>query len=278
VIRPLFLAMTLLAAALPSAAQSIVTPAAASAGSESSAIQGAQPADAGRRVQFLPRALFHMSGEHLSGDDEQFVWEANLGGELDFLDWGLGRATFAANYQVMLGEEFKAFDPNQGNYMLDAAGSARLGGVEVSGVFHHVSRHRSDRAIPRAVDWNMVGGRLQGKGALGVMFIDAQAQFLGVIQKSYVDYEWELDGRVRNDIVLRPGIGVLFGGNLRLVGVDGSRSRGTQIGARAEGGVRFDGQMGAVELFVAVERRIDPVTLEFGTMSWLAAGFRFLNR
>jgi hypothetical protein len=42
--------------------------------------------------------------------------------------------------------------------------------------------------------------------------------------------------------------------------------------------VRLDGRMGAIELFVAVERRIDPATLEFGTLDWVAVGFRLLNR
>ena len=108
--------------------------------------------------------------------------------------------------------------------------------------------------------------------------MDAQVQFLKVIQRSYVDYEWEIDGRLRSDLVLRPGVGVLFGGDVRVLGVDGSRGRETQIGGRAEGGVRLDGVMGAVELFVAVERRIDPATLEFGTLNWVAVGFRLLNR
>lgn len=226
----------------------------------------------------MPRALFHMSGEHLSGDDPGFVWEANFGGDMDVIDWGRGRATFVANYQVILGEEFKAFDPNQGNYVIGASGSARLAGAEVSGVFHHESRHRSDRLLPRPVDWNMAGARVQGKPALGVAFLDVQAQFLKVIQRSYVDYEWELDGRLRGDIVLRPGIGVLFAGDVQLLGVDGSRGRDSQVGGRAEGGVRLDGRMGAIELFVAVERRIDPATLEFGTQDWVAVGFRLLNR
>ncbi len=229
-------------------------------------------------VQFMSRSLFQMSAEHLSGDDESFVWEANFGGDLDVLDWGRGRATFVANYQVILGEEFKAFDPNQGNYTLGTSGSVRLGGAEISGVFHHESRHRSDRTLPQPVDWNMVGARVGAKPTPGAMFMDAQVQFLKVIQRSYVDYEWEVDGRLRSDLVLRPGVGVLFGGDVRVVGVDASRGRETQVGGRAEGGLRLDGVMGAIELFVAVERRIDPATLEFGTRNWAAVGFRLLNR
>lgn len=251
-----------LAAAVPAAAQS-TTPAATPAASEP--------------VAFLPRTLFHMGGEHLSGTDEQFVWEANFGGEVDFVDWGRGRATFVANYQVIMGEEFKAFDPNQGNYVLDGLASVRIAGFEVAGVFHHESRHLSDRAKRQAVDWNMLGARVQRRVALGVLHLDAQGGWLDTVQRTYVDYDWEAHGRVRGDVIVRPGVGVLMDVGVRAFGVDGSRSRGTQTGVRAEGGLRLDGRMGAVELFVAAERRVDPSPLAFGTASWITAGFRLLS-
>jgi len=54
--------------------------------------------------------------------------------------------------------------------------------------------------------------------------------------------------------------------------------RGGPNGFRAEGGVRFEGSGGAVELFVGAERRIDPYPLEFGTATWMTAGFRLLSR
>ncbi len=43
-----------------------------------------------------------------------FVWDTNFGGELDVIDYRTGRATFVANYQAILGDEFRHFDPNQG--------------------------------------------------------------------------------------------------------------------------------------------------------------------
>jgi hypothetical protein len=226
----------------------------------------------------MPRALFHMGAEHLSTESEQFKWEANFGGDVDFVDWGAGRATFVANYQVMLGDEFKAFDPNQGNYVLGFSGSARLAGTELTTVFHHESRHLSDRLKRTPVDWNMVGFRVQRKQGLGKAFLDAQGQVLSVVQKSFVDYTWEADGRVRTDMVLQPGVGVLASVDLHVIGVDGSRGRGTQTGVRAEGGLRFDGEMGAIELFAGVERRVDPEVLAFGTMRWVTFGFRLTSR
>lgn len=219
-----------------------------------------------------------MGAEHLATDSQEFVWEANFGGAVDLVDWRAGRATFFANYQVMMGEELKAFDPNQGNYVLGFTGSSRIGAAEVAGVFHHESRHLSDRPKVTPVDWNQVGVRLLYGRTAGALSLDTQAQFLGTVQKSHVDYTWEFAGRTRGDIVLRPGIGAMVSGNLRVIGVDGSRNRGTQTGGRLEGGLRFDGEKGALELFVAVERRVDPRVREFGTMDWLAVGFRLSNR
>jgi hypothetical protein len=261
VIRRVLLTLTLLAFTAPVAAQSPPAPAPTT-----------QP------VKFLPRVQLSMGAEHLSGDDQQFVWDANFGGEFDIVDWGLGRTTFIANYQVVLGEEFKAFDPNQGNYILGLSGSVRLGGVEVTGLFHHESRHLADRPKRTPVDWNMIGARVQKRLTAGRMFVDGHAGIRGVIQKSFVDYTWELDGRLRNDVILRPGFGVLVSLDVQVLGVDGTRSRGTQTGTRAEGGVRIDGGMGALELFLAVERRVDPGPLEFGSANWLMAGFRLVNR
>jgi hypothetical protein len=60
--------------------------------------------------------------------------------------------------------------------------------------------------------------------------------------------------------------------------VDGSRDRGRQHGYRGEAGVRLEGRGGAAELFAALERRIDPYQLEFGTVTWAMAGFRLLTR
>lgn len=250
------------------------------AGAASATAQTATPApqSSGPGVRFLSRTLFHLGVEKLSGDRRDFVWEGDIGGVIDFLDWGSGRATFVGNYQVVMGDELKAFDTNQGNYILGFSGSVRMGAAEVAGVFHHESRHLADRAKVLPVDWNMVGARLTHRGNAGALFLETEGQFLGVVQRTSVDYEWEADGRVRGDLILRPGVGVLLGMNLRVLGVTGAFGRGTQTGARAEGGIRFDGEVGAIELFVAGERRIDPALFEPGTMNFVMAGFRLLSR
>ena len=229
-------------------------------------------------VEILPRFDFHLSAEHFGSDDPRFVWDTNFGGELDVLDYGRGRATFEANYQAILGEEYKKFDPNQGNYILAGVGSVRAGAWEVAGVFYHQSRHLADRANRQAVDWNMLGGRVRRRAMLGRVIVDGRADLRAVIQNSFVDYRWELDSRLAARRDVGPGVALIAAGALRLLGVDDSRGRDTQHGYRAEGGVRIEGRGAAAEIFVSMERRIDPYPLESSTASWLTAGFRLLSR
>jgi hypothetical protein len=230
------------------------------------------------RVELLPRSVFHLSAEHLSGDDVQFVWDMNFGGELDVIDYRSGRASFVANYQAILGDEFRRFDPNQGNYILSGSASVRATSVEVAGVFYHQSRHLADRANRVAVAWNMVGARVQREVTAGRAHLDARVDVRGVVAKSFVDYTWEIETAVRSDVQIRPAVTAVFGGTFRRLGVNDTQNRGDQTGFRGEGGVRFEGRAGAMEFFLSAERRVDPDPLQFGTASWVTVGFRLLSR
>lgn len=231
-----------------------------------------------RGVTFLSRFAFHLAAQHLSGDDERYVWDADYGGELDLVDVGAGRATFYANYQVVLGEEFHAFDPNQGNYVLGGRASIRVHGWEGAFVFHHLSRHLADRFKRVPVDWNMVGGRVVRSFEIGSAAFEGRADVRGVVLKSFVDYDWEVDAGIRGRYPLASRVALVSDVAVRRVWVDGSRNRGAQQGARGELGLRLDGGAAAVELFVAAERRIDAHPLVFGTEQWVTAGFRLVNR
>jgi hypothetical protein len=229
-------------------------------------------------VRFLTRSALHLNAQHLSSDDSRFVWDTSFGGEIDFVDYASGRLTFAADYQAVLGEELRAFDPNHGNYVLEASASARIDSFELVAVFHHVSRHLSDRPKERPVDWNMLGARGLKTWQRGPTRVLARAGLLGVVQKSAVDYRWELDTGIDARIGLTPGVAGISSFSVRALGVDGSQNRATQGGFRAEGGMRFEGGAAAIELFLAAERRIDPYPLEFSTVTWASAGFRLLSR
>ena len=86
------------------------------------------------------------------------MWDADFGGELDVVDYGVGRFTFEANYQVVVGEEIRYFDPNQGNYILAGNVSARTRGSKSRGsciTSHDISRidpNRMPSTGTRSVD------------------------------------------------------------------------------------------------------------------------------
>ena len=229
-------------------------------------------------VQLLPRTTFLLSAEHLWDESLAFVWDMNFGGALDVIDYGTGRATFLANYQAILGDEIRHFDPNQGNYILSGTASVRTPSVEVAGVFYHQSRHLADRDNRVAVAWNMAGVRLERSLTAGRTRVDGRVDVRGVVARAFVDYTWEIEGAVRSDVQIRPTVAVLFAGTIRRLGVDDSQNRGDQTGFRGETGVRFEGRRGAMEFFLAAEQRIDPSPLEFGTARWASVGFRLLSR
>ena len=241
-------------------------------------LASASPAAAQNAIQFFPRFDFHLAAEHLENDDPRFVWDTNFGGDLDLVDYGRGRMTFAANYEAVLGEQFRHFDPNQGNYLLDVSTSLRVGGIEAAALFHHTSRHLSDRFKVTPVDWNMLGASVTHSTRRGAMQLRTHGDVLGVLLKSNVDYRWEANGGVSIRVPLHARISAISAGSARLVGVDGTLDRGTQRGGRAEGGLRFEGKGGAIELIVAAERRIDAYPLENVATSWFSAGFRFVSR
>jgi len=258
------------------AALTLVLTTAASALAQTAPTQATGAGSSG--PEFLSRFDFLVGLEYLVSDDPRFVWDAYWGGDLDVIDYGRGALTFAAIYETILGNEFREFDPNQGNYMLEGSASVRARAVEVAGVFHHVSRHLSDRPKRFPVDWNMIGGRVRGNLIRGRTEIRAQVDMRGVIEKSFVDYDWEMDAVSRVRMGLTPRTSLVGTGGFGVVGVDGSRDRGDQYGWRGEGGVHVDGGAAALELFVAGERRIDPYQLEFSTATWLTTGFRLLSR
>src|SRR3954470_4122480 len=136
---------------------------------------------------FMSRYDFHLSAAALAVNDPRFWWETHFGGDIDVADYVVGRSSILVDFEAVLGDEFRPFDPNQGNYTLEASSSARVNGTEIAVVFHHVSRHLSDRPKRFAIAWNVLGGRVLRRVEVSGVTVDVVASGGKVVQNSYVD-------------------------------------------------------------------------------------------
>jgi hypothetical protein len=243
---------------------------------------GPQPVDQPASAPaFFPRYNFQLAANSLSGGDPRFTWDAHFGGAADLVDYVKGRASVVADYEAVLGSEFRAFDPNQGLYVLETSGSWRVGETEIAGVFHHVSRHISDRPKRYAIAWNVLGARVLRHVDLGGRASVAVIAGAGrIVQHADVDYQWNADLDVAVRYRLNAHAGVFAHGSGEVFTVDPAvRGRtDSQRGGRFEGGVRFDGTGGALELFAGVERRLDADPHDYLPQTWAIAGFRMVSK
>jgi hypothetical protein len=211
--------------------------------------------------------------------DEHFSWDGFLGGDADVLDYRYGRLSALADYHVVLGTEYRAFDPNQAYYTLETAASYRLRRVELVAFFHHVSRHLSDRPKPFSIAWNVAGVRVLHQVSAKGVVVDLSAEGGAVTQYSNVDYRGAGGFDVMARRPINPHLAVYAHVRGELFTVDEAvMNRGTQFGDRVEAGVRIIGRAGILELFAGGERRIDADPLAGQTRTWALAGFRLMNR
>jgi hypothetical protein len=229
--------------------------------------------------QFLPRYDFHLAAASLgSGDHTRFMWDTHWGGDFDLVDYVVGRFGFLVDYQAVLGNEFRPFDPNQGNYTLEFSGSGRINGTEIAAVFHHVSRHLGDRPKRGSVAVNVLEARVLRRFDPAGTTVDVKLEGGHALQRAYVDYTWIGSA----DVTARRGVNGTLSAYGRVYGefYGTERSiagRGTQRGGRLEAGVRLRGKGGAMDLFAGYERVIDADPLDRQPRSWPFVGFRLVN-
>jgi len=241
--------------------------------------QRQMPAPASDKPDFLTRYDFHLGAAALSGDDPRFSWDTHFGGELDMVDYVVGRASVLVDYAAVLGNEFRSFDPNQGNYILETSLSLRAGKTEFAAFFHHESRHLSDRAKLLSIAWNTAGVRGLRRASFGASTLDLSVEAGYVTEHAYVDYKWigQADVLARFPLNTHVGLfahtsGQLFGLNPAIAG------REQQAGGLVEAGVRLNGRTGAIELFAGYEKRVDADPLARQPQHWGLAGFRMVSR
>jgi hypothetical protein len=231
---------------------------------------------------FLTRYDFQLEANVLSGDNgREFRWDSHFGGEFDLINYVKGRLTVVGDYEAVLGSEFRPFDPNQGIYTLEPAVSWFVGDNELSFVFHHVSRHLSDRPKTYAIAYNAALGRYLRKFILSDRTsLSVRASAGKVTQKSQVDYTWTVDWDVVARHPMNPhlelfarSIGEVFGVNPVIRGRDSA-----QNSTRLELGTRVIGQKADLELFVGAEHRLDASAIDFVPVSWAIAGFRVVSK
>lgn len=243
------------------------------------------PAPAG--PEFLPRYDFHLSVDSLmppkdtpeAAADERFSWDTHFGGSFDVVDVVVARAGATIDFEAIEGSEYRPFDPNQGNYLLEGFVLGRLGGrTELGAIFHHVSRHLSDRPKREAIAWNELGARLLHRVDAGPATVDLDVEGGWAIQHSFVDYTWLGEGHVLVRRPFSPRIGVFGRASVKLFGVNDQSDRGTQTGVRVEGGVRLGGRGGVMELYVGYENRVDAYPFDRVSQQWGLAGLRLVSR
>jgi hypothetical protein len=230
-------------------------------------------------VKFLSRAEYYFEWSKNISADERFNWNGHIGLDVDLIDFGTGRITFVADYEAVLGDERRIFDLNHGNYILESAVVFRRGPVEVSGVFHHVSRHLSDRSNTPAISWNTYGVRVERSVGRGRSTLDARYQAAVAVQQAFVDYTWMMDLRLRLAHQATNRAIFFVGGTGGFIGVDRVLfDRERQCGMAFDAGLRLLGEVAAAEIFVGYERRVDAFPTERFRLRMFTIGFRLTSK
>jgi hypothetical protein len=224
---------------------------------------------------FLPRFDFAISLASLASSDPRFSYDGRATADFDIVDYVKGRTSVFAQYQVVMGNQLRAFDPNQGNYTFEGSSSLRLHGTEVAGVFHHLSRHLSDRPNVQSIAFNAAGGRVLHHFERGKTGIDARADVEKVVQHAFLDYSWTAQAHAAAQRPLNTMMTVFGRATFETYGVDPAiAGRSQQNGGRVEGGLLIGGRRAAVEMYAGWEQVVDAYPLERAIKRFSFIGFR----
>lgn len=224
-------------------------------------------------VELVPDARIDMKAARYAPGDPDLHWTGWVGAGLGLLRVSGVTGYFAGDIETTLGGERRAFDATQANYHLEVGFRRELGPTEVGMVFHHVSRHLSDRPKEQAVDWNVLGLRATRRFADR---LDVSVGLGRAIQESLVGYRWEATGHADADL-LRRGRGSLYARlDLRAVRAESSEAfpREGFLDVLAEAGARTGSGPRRLDVFVAFELRHDVRVLEGGSRDRALLGFR----
>lgn len=249
-------------------------------------VSGPQPLEGPiDHFEFFSRYDFQLGANLIGGDrtPDLFRWDAHFGGEMDVFNYVKGRVTVVTDYEAVMGSELRPFDPVQGNYVLEPAASWFVGKNEFAFVFHHVSRHLSDRPKRYAIAFNIAEGRYLRKFNVNGTTVGVRASAGRITQHSDVDYTWAADWDV---MVVRPVNPYLqwYGRSTgEMYGTDPAAIQGrtgVQNTFRLEVGPRLIGKKADFEFYGGFERRLDAYALDYfrPVSNWGILGFRIASK
>jgi hypothetical protein len=226
----------------------------------------------------LSRAAFYFEWGSLITSDPRFAWDSGMGLDLTVADFGRARVNFSSAYEAVLGSELRPFELNHGNYFLEGSVESQIRSVVITGAFHHVSRHLSDRPNTNIIAWNVLDARARRRFLVGRSTLDAELAAGHVAQHTFVDYRWTSDLSLRLRRPVNSRVAVFASGVGHLIGVDTAKlGRDRQCGARLEAGVHIAGRAAGLELFGGYERRIDGYPTERTRLRAFTLGFRLVS-
>jgi hypothetical protein len=233
--------------------------------------------------EFFSRYDFQLQANLITGDKpDLFRWDSHFGGEFDILNYVKGRATIVTDYEAVMGSEYRPFDPNQGIYILEPAMSWFVGRNEVAFVFHHISRHFSDRPKPYSIAFNVIEGRYLRKFHAGGTSIAVRTSAGKIVQHSDVDYVWTVDWDVMVVHPMNPHVQWYGRTTGEMFGVDPAVRGRTDVQhtTRLELGTRLIATKADLELFVGVEHRLDATPTDYfrPAVTWGIVGFRVASK
>ena len=246
------------------------------------------PAPAG--PEFLPRYDFHLSVDSLSPPkntppeiaDDRFSWDTHFGGSFDVVDSWSAAPARASIIEAVEGSELPAVRSESGKLHARRIRPRRASTIAPRRgvIFHHVSRHLSDRPKREAVAWNEIGGapaaplrRRTRPPSTSISRAAGPSSTRSSITRG-------LATRVcSSGIRSSPRVGLFANGTGMLFGVSQLVGRGTQTGGRVEGGRaagrprRGDGAVRGVRKPCGRRLRLDREP-----QRWALAGLRLLSR
>ena len=207
--------------------------------------------------------------------DQAFDWDVDMVIDLDLVDLGFVRSNLFIGYEQMVGGQKRNIDPNQNSYAIDGSLFFPLPRGEVGAFFHHISRHRVDRATEESISWNMVGGSYTDRAIAARVELEAGIRGMFTVERAGVDYRGQVEAHVSAIRPLNDRVAVVGRAEGVVVPVDRLMfGRTTQRGGRLEGGLRVYGNTASVDAFVGWEQRIDASFGKIDTLRWVTTGLR----